>query len=112
MTSKEKDLIYNAILGAYGDNCMGGKYYKAYSLGVNNAYDRVVEVIRAMPPTEKKGHWIEVLEWRTEFSSAWHYECSECRARSYKGYKPLERYCPKCGAEMSGGGEDENNFGR
>lgn len=64
--------------------------------------------IKAMPPVtpqRPKGKWIKVLEHMDEFGSAWHYECSECRARSYKGYKPLERYCPKCGAEMNGGGE-------
>lgn len=49
-----------------------------------------------------KGKWIEVLEYRNEFGSAWHYECSECRAKSYKGFKPLERYCPNCGAKMEG----------
>jgi len=73
---------------------------------VEQAYvDKMVE-LTVKETKRPKGKWIEVLEWRTEFSSAWHYECSECRARSYKGYKPLERYCPKCGAEMSGGGED------
>lgn len=52
-----------------------------------------------------KGKWIEVLEHKDEFSSTWHYECSECGARSYKGFRPLETYCHNCGAKMSGGGE-------
>lgn len=73
-------------------------------------FEQILYDIEQMPPVKPerpKGKWIEVLEWRTEFSSAWHYECSECRARSYKGYKPLERYCPNCGAEMSGGIKDD-----
>lgn len=48
----------------------------------------------------KRGKWIEVLENRNEFGSTWHYECTECRAMSYKGFEPLEKYCPNCGADM------------
>jgi rubrerythrin len=74
---------------------------------VEQAYvDKMVEL--AVKETKRpKGKWIEVLEHRDEFGSTWHYECSECGARSYKGFTPLERYCPNCGAEMSGGGKDE-----
>lgn len=73
---------------------------------VEQAYvDKMVEL--AVEETKRpKGKWIEVLEHRDEFGSTWHYECSECKARSYKGIEPLERYCPNCGAYM-GGEEDE-----
>ena len=66
-----------------------------------------IKHLPSVTPQRPKGKWIEVLEHRDEFGSTWHYECSECRARSYKGFKPLERYCPNCGAKMSGGGEDD-----
>lgn len=74
---------------------------------VEQAYvDKMVELAVA-ESKRPKGKWIEVLEHRDEFGSTWHYECSECRGRSYKGFEPLEKYCPNCGAEM--GGADETN---
>lgn len=61
---------------------------------------RLVHVLPSVTPQRPEGRWIEVLENRNEFGSTWHYECSECRAKSYKGFEPLERYCPNCGAKM------------
>lgn len=85
---------------------------EADNLSLETSYDneKVEQMLRDLPsvtPERPKGKWIETLEHRDEFGSTWHYECSECRAKSYKGFEPLERYCPNCGAEMSGGGEDE-----
>ena len=55
---------------------------------VEQAYvDKMVEL--AVEETKRpKGKWIEVLEHKDEFSSTWHYECSECKGRSYKGFEP------------------------
>lgn len=48
-----------------------------------------------------KGKWIEIEIDAGEFI----YKCSKCGMRVINPYK----YCPNCGAEMSGGGEDEDN---
>ena len=60
----------------------------------------------AIIPERPKGKWIEVLEYKDENISTWHYECSKCGAKSYKCIEPLEKYCHNCGAEMSEGEEN------
>lgn len=57
------------------------------------------------PLTEKpKGKWI----YKTRIKgNPYIYECSVCNECHRDSFK----YCPNCGAYMSGGEEDENNSG-
>lgn len=66
--------------------------------------------IKAMPsvtPERPKGKWIGSNGVNYTYPNSFTI-CSVCKCHSDKFYK----YCPNCGAEMIGGGEDENNFGR
>lgn len=68
---------------------------------VEQAYvDKMVEL--AVEGTKRpKGKWIEIEIDAGEFI----YKCSKCGMRVVNPYK----YCPNCGAEMSGGSEDETD---
>lgn len=61
-----------------------------------------VKDIKAMPsvtPERPKGKWIHKMQ---VMNNPYTYKCSVC-----KGWeKDKTKYCPNCGAEMSGGGEE------
>ena len=65
-----------------------------------------IEALPPVTPQRPKGKWIEVFvetpndPYSYGFKS---HKCSKCE------YSPLQisNYCPNCGADMSGGGEDE-----
>ena len=83
-----------------GWNYYGGEYESA----MYQAYDISVDTVDEQPtvqPRRKKGKWIEIEIDAGEFI----YKCTKCGMRVINPYK----YCPNCGAEMSGGGEDEVN---
>ena len=76
-----------------------------------NILTEVREKVRALPTVTSerpKGTWIQTKDECDgvnfyDFS----FECSKCgKEQSFKS-----NYCPNCGAEMIGGGEDENNSG-
>lgn len=85
--------------------------YKKNSINMlEKIYDEIIKVLeqeikQSITLQRPNGRWIEVLEHKDGTSSTWHYECSECGARSYKGIEPLEKYCPNCGIEMKGEGK-------
>lgn len=79
-----------------GWNYYGGEYESA----MYQAYDISVDTVDEQPtvqPQRKKGKWIEIEIDAGEFI----YKCTKCGMRVINPYK----YCPNCGAEMSGGGE-------
>lgn len=57
----------------------------------------------SVTPERPKGKWIETPVENDIVPVV--FKCSECGMRVVNPYK----YCPNCGAEMSGGGEDEVN---
>ena len=69
----------------------------------NDNYKCVVNAIKSLPsvtPQGPKGKWIHKMQ---VMNNPYTYKCSVC-----KGWeKDKTKYCPNCGAEMSGGGEDE-----
>lgn len=80
-----------------GWNYYGGEYESA----MYQAYDISVDTVDEQPtvqPQMKKGRWIEIEIDAGEFI----YKCTKCGMRVINPYK----YCPICGAEMSGGGEE------
>lgn len=80
-----------------GWNYYGGEYESA----MYQAYDISVDTVDEQPtvqPQRKKGKWIEIEIDAGEFI----YKCTKCGMRVINPYK----YCPNCGAEMSGGGEE------
>lgn len=60
-----------------------------------------IETLPSVTPQRPKGKWIEIEIDAGEFI----YKCTKCGMRVINPYK----YCPNCGAEMSGGGEDETD---
>ena len=56
----------------------------------------------SVTPQRPKGEWIKVITDIDEWGETWHFKCSICGEKSNKGYRPLENYCPNCGAEMGG----------
>lgn len=56
----------------------------------------------SVTPQRPKGKWIEVSDYGYQY----HFECSACGKRMKSND---DTYCPNCGAEMSGGGEDEDS---
>ena len=60
-----------------------------------------IETIRALPPaqTERKtGKWLPDIDYLAP-----HFLCSACKASQKVEtimFKPIWRYCPRCGAEM------------
>lgn len=58
-----------------------------------------IQHLPPVTPQRPKGKWIEIEIDAGEFI----YKCTECGMRVINPYK----YCPICGADMSGGGEDE-----
>ena len=53
----------------------------------------------------KRGEWVKQMD-----ELAWWYECSVCGDYPLKdayGHESLSRFCPWCGADMRGEGEEE-----
>lgn len=81
-----------------GWNYYGGEYESA----MYQAYDISVDTVDEQPTVQsqrKKGRWIDNHKLT-------HYVCSECQNILCE---KTWNYCPNCGAEMSGGGENANN---
>ena len=60
--------------------------------------------LQSVTPERPKGKWLHI--YKSDIAC----ECSVCHIQM-----PITEYfhyCPNCGSNMSGGGEDENNFGR
>ena len=77
-------------------------------LAVFHRYDDYVKMrnyLKALPsvtPQRPKGKWIYEMK---VMNNPYTYKCSVC-----KGWeKDKTKYCPNCGAEMSGGGEDADS---
>lgn len=71
-------------------------------------YNKMIEPLRTEIP--KKGKWI----FHKPFDDG-HKNCNECiecnQCHTWLGYDcyAKTRYCPNCGAEMSGGGDDADS---
>lgn len=83
-----------------------------YAKGYDAALGRALIAVREAPPAAdvqpiKRGRWSEC------YTDSHHYSgiCTVCGKASIRSIKenPLE-YCPKCGARMDGGNEDENSI--
>lgn len=78
--------------------------YADYNQGWSDACDWLyanIEGIPSVTPERQKGKWIHKMQI---MSNPYTYKCSVC-----KGWeKDKTKYCPNCGAYMSGGGEDED----
>lgn len=48
---------------------------------------------------QKKGEWI--LGFNNRYLEKYYY-CSKCGSRKYEEHKPLDYFCPHCGADMRG----------
>lgn len=78
---------------------------EADNLSLETSYDneKVEQMLRDLPPVipqRKKGKWIETPVENDVVTFV--FKCSECGKRVVNPYD----YCPNCGAEMSGGGEE------
>ena len=65
-------------------------------LGYTHLY-KVVENIQSAEP--KTGKWVKEIDEETPNVTKWHYECDQCGAGRFENG---QRYCPRCGARMSG----------
>ena len=70
-----------------------------YGVGFTSLTNGIRDYLPSVTPQRPKGKWIARGVGFTP------YECSECEAVEFK----KSNYCPKCGAEMSGGEEDEGD---
>lgn len=89
-----------------GWNYYGGEYESA----MYQAYDISVDTVDEQPtvqPQRKRGKWMVYAKVEFgDFKGTEKYKCSEC---GHEVGVFLSRYCPNCGAEMSGGGEDADS---
>ena len=65
---------------------------ESYKRGWNDAIDSIIENAPTIEPERKKGKWIDD-------------NCSECGFYVHHG--DMRNYCPKCGAKMNGGNQNE-----
>ena len=72
ITEKEIERIGYVILDAYGDNELGGKYSKAFRLGVSAAYKRYNEAMKQFRIDKQKEKLVdEFLERHEETNRRW-----------------------------------------
>lgn len=86
-----------------GDSDTYSNYNQGWSDACDWLYANIEGVPSVTPQKPKTGHWIEheikdTCRWLT---------CSIC---GYEWINKKENFCPNCGAEMSGGGEDEVGY--
>ena len=74
---------------------------------VREAIETIDAYIGEMPsvtPTERTGHWIEVVDFEGTFEGDYakmcHYECSECG--NFDNNLGKDKFCRECGAKMEG----------
>lgn len=63
MNSQTKDKILDAVNRAYRDNILGGKYEKAFRLGVECAYNRVNEYLLSDEVIKMPDELDEMVRW-------------------------------------------------
>ena len=76
-----------------------------YGVGFTSLTNGIRDYLPSVTPQRPKGKWIEVFvetpndPYSYGFKS---HKCSKCECRPLQ----ISNYCPNCGAEMNGGGED------
>lgn len=80
---------------------------------VNDVVEEILHAVETMPsviPQRKMGRWID-FNWNDGDICRWGIKCSECHTEYKHGGEMWHnpKFCPNCGAEISGGGEDETS---
>lgn len=65
-----------------------------------------IETLPSVIPQRKRGKWIKVYPLGMDYEA---YMCSECKTGDWDVTIGEYKFCPYCGAEMSGGGEDADS---
>lgn len=76
-----------------------------YAISVLEEIEEYIKSLPSVTPQKPKGKWIDVNDDSHGWGAYRCHVCSECK--DYYTTSAYEmKYCPNCGAEMSGGGEE------
>jgi rubrerythrin len=92
---------------------IGVMYERCDTYDITDYRDLMLEAVKVLPSADRlQGEWIDKGwkgDWQFETDgrgNCWYeYECSECGFHN-KGSK--SNYCPNCGADMRGKGDETN----
>ena len=79
-------------------------WFMGYEKGRKDAHEFAVQMLcTSVTPQRPKGKWIKVDPLGTGDEA---YMCSACKTGDWSVTVGEYKFCPYCGAEMSGGGEE------